>query len=129
MGPASRYTLDLHHLVERPLGWLVDAQTLDAGLKENFAQADSTDGKLDSSAGLGLIPGRKRGIRNLLGWPTRATVREHDAAPPRQTGISLVVGHDPRAGRVLRGLRKEVPHNTDGGCIQGGERLVQAGHH
>ena len=32
-GPASRYTLDLHHLVERPLAWLKDAPAMDGGLK------------------------------------------------------------------------------------------------
>ena len=36
-GPPSRYTLDLDHLVRRPLGWLLEAPTMDGALRDEFA--------------------------------------------------------------------------------------------
>ena len=105
-GPASRYTLDLHHLVERPLAWLAEAPTMDAALKEDFAAlADEVRQSVGGGDGLTRVAchGDCHGGNNFIAAGAdgcrRVVFFDFDDAGPGWLAYELAVllwGHLPR---------------------------------
>lgn len=115
-GPASRYTLNLHHLVERPLAWLKDAPTMDEGLREDFeALAKEVSQAVGGGEGLkqvachGDCHGGNNFIQTAADGSQRAAFFDFDDAGPGWLAYELAVllwGHLPR--RVESEINSEV---------------------
>jgi len=105
-GPASRYTLDLHHLVERPLAWLKDAPTMDESLREDYdALANEVVQAVGGGEGLkrvachGDCHGGNNFIQTAADGSRRAAFFDFDDAGPGWLAYELAVllwGHLPR---------------------------------
>lgn len=105
-GPASRYTLDLHHLVERPLAWLKASPTMDEGLCEDFeALAYDVEEAVGGGVGLtrvachGDCHGGNNFIQTAADGSRRAAFFDFDDAGPGWLAYELAVllwGHLPR---------------------------------
>lgn len=115
-GPASRYTLDLHHLVERPLSWLMDAPTMDGPLREEYeALAREVSQSVGEGEGLkrvschGDCHGGNNFIQTAADGSRRAAFFDFDDAGPGWLAYELAVllwGHLPR--RVEPEIDSEV---------------------
>lgn len=115
-GPASRYTLDLHHLVVRPLAWLNDAPVMDQGLREDYeALAKEVSQAVGGGEGLtqvachGDCHGGNNFIQNAEDGSQRAAFFDFDDAGPGWLAYELAVllwGHLPR--RVEPEINSEV---------------------
>jgi Ser/Thr protein kinase RdoA (MazF antagonist) len=115
-GPVSRYTLDLRHLVERPLAWLMAAPTMDEGLRDDFeALAKEVTRAVGGGEGLtqvachGDCHGGNNFIQTAEDGRLRAAFFDFDDAGPGWLAYDLAVllwGHLPR--RVASEIDSEV---------------------
>jgi Ser/Thr protein kinase RdoA (MazF antagonist) len=97
-GAPSLYTLDIDHLVERPLAWLNEAPTMDADLRESFsAVAQQVRRALGDGEGLALVAchgdchGGNNFILGTTGESRRATFFDFDDAGPGWLAYDLAV--------------------------------------
>lgn len=105
-GPPSLYTLDIDHLVERPLSWLNEAPTMDSGLRDEFSlMAQELRQALRGGEGLAHVAchGDCHGGNNFVSGGTgakrRAEFFDFDDAGPGWLAYELAVllwGHLPR---------------------------------
>ena len=115
-GPASRYSLDLHHLLERPLVWLMGAPTMDEGLKDDFeALAKEVSQAVGGGKGLAQVAchgdchGGNNFIQHAVDGSQRAAFFDFDDAGPGWLSYELAVllwGQLPR--RVESEINSEV---------------------
>lgn len=115
-GPASRYTLDLRHLVERPLGWLTDSPTMDEELREDYeALVKEVSQAVGGGEGLKLVAchgdchGGNNFIQTTANGSLRAAFFDFDDAGPGWLAYELAVllwGQLPR--RVEPAIDSEV---------------------
>lgn len=106
-GPISRYTLDFHHLVERPLSWLKQLPAMDEDLRDEYeALAHEVGRVLGSGAGLKLVMchGDCHGGNNFIQAQThgsrRAAFFDFDDGGPGWLAYELAVllwGHLPKS--------------------------------
>lgn len=97
-GPASRYVLNLHHLLDRPLIWLAQAPTMDEPLKREFAAlADAVRHAVGSGAGLTSVAchGDCHGGNNFIVRSADGSIRtvffDFDDAGPGWLAYDLAV--------------------------------------
>lgn len=115
-GPPSRYTLDLDHLLTRPLGWLMAAPTMDDALREAFtALVQELRERIGGGAGLTRVVchGDCHGGNNYVSTDEKGARRtaffDFDDAGPGWLAYDLAVF---LWGQLPRKLMTEVDEDT-----------------